>query len=141
MLSANKLDFFLGDGSRLITEARQSISIDAKLAAALPAGLRHHCVAGRLASGVLRIHADNGSTALKLRQITPTLTERLKAGGIAVESLKISVRVDVAGTGKKPVKPGMGRKGIDAFRVLADTLDDSPLRASIEHLLSRLGHE
>ncbi len=136
MISANRLDFFLDDSSRVLAEARRTIAIDSILKKTLPEGLSAR--AGRISEGVLKIHADNPGIAFRLKQISPSLLEKLKAGGIPIHSLKISVAVrNPQKTGRRE-KKGMGETGLESFRELADSLEDSPLKSSVKHLLSRL---
>ena len=91
-----------------------------------------------MSEGVLKIHADNPGTAFRLKQISPSLLEKLKAGGIPVQSLKIAVTVRNPQKARRNEKQGMGETGLDSFRELADSLDDSPLKSSIETLLHNL---
>lgn len=139
---ANRLDFFLGnsDSAALLREAGKSQGIEKVLRKSLPDELAKYCSAGRLIDGRLSIYVDNGAVASKLRQLSARILEKLKSRGLAVDALKISVRVNpVARIEKKP-KPGMGRKGMESFRELADSLDDSPLKSSIESLIEKLGN-
>ncbi|MBY0578029.1 MAG: DUF721 domain-containing protein [Burkholderiales bacterium] len=138
MIFANKLDFFLNQEALLI-EAERTLAIEKILRASLPQELAKYCSMGRLSAGRLHIYADNGAVALKLRQFSSGIVEKLKARGVDADSLKISVRVK---TDKKPAKtpkPKMGKKGIESFRELANSLEDSPLKSSIESLLESLG--
>ncbi len=138
---ANKLDFFLDQGSTLLLDAEKSLEIEKILKKALPRELSVYCSAGRLQEKKLQIYSDNGAVAMKLRQISSRLLEKLQAGGLAIDSIRISVRVNrKAEPGKK--KPHvMGKKGIESFRELADSLQASPLKSSIESLLEKLGDQ
>lgn len=135
---ANRLDFFL-DHEDLITEAERTLALESIVRQCLPQGLGRFCSAGRLIQGRLTLYAANGSVALKLRQMSASLLDRLKARGCQVDSLKISVRVNPEVERAKTAKPGMGRKGLESFRELADALPDSPLKSSVESLLGKLG--
>lgn len=139
---ANRLDFFLGnsDSAALLREAGKSLGIEKVLRKSLPDELAKYCSAGKLIDGRLSIYADNGAVASKLRQLSARILEKLKTRGLEVDALKISVRVNpVARIEKKP-KQGMGPKGMESFRELVDSLDDSPLKSSIESLIEKLGN-
>lgn len=143
MIFANKLDFFLtrSEHEALLVEAEKSLAIEKILSASLPSGLGKYCSIGRLSAGRLHIYADNGSIAMKLKQFSSSILEKMKARGLAVDSVKITVRVKPAAPPPKPPKPEMARQGIESFRELANSLKDSPLKSSIESLLANLDHQ
>lgn len=140
MIFANKLDFFLNhtEHEALLVEAEKSLAIEKMLKASLPCELTQYCSAGRLSGGRLQIYADNGSAALKLRQISGSILEKLRARGVEADTLKISVRVKIDKKPVKPAKQGMGQQGVASFRELANSLQDSPLKSSIESLLEKM---
>ena len=137
---ANRLDFFLGDFS-FLRDAEKSLKAERILRNCLPVELGRHCSAGRLKEGRLQIYADNGATAMKLKLISSGVLEKLKTRGLPIDSLKISVAVNPEPKIEKRQKKTMGRKGMASFRELADTLEDSSLKSSVESLLEKLGHQ
>ena len=138
---ANRLDFFLGrsEGATLLRDAERSLRIERILRKSLPKAISAYCSAGRLSQGRLVIYADNGAVALKLRQLSTSLPEKLKHDAPEIDSIRISVRVNPETRLEKKPKQGMGKKGVESFRELSDSLEDSPLKSSIESLLEKLG--
>ncbi len=135
---AIRLDFYLGD---LLGDAKRSLAIERILRASLPKELGKCCSAGRLARGELHLYADNGAAASKVRQLSRSLLEKLRMRGLAIDSIKVLVRVNPPQRKLPHKKPVMGKRGIDSFRELAATLPDSPLRSSIESLVDKLDDE
>ena len=137
---ASRLDLFLG-GKTWRHEAETSLRIESILKKSLPQGISAYCSAGRLLDGKLVVYADNGAVAAKLRQISSSLLEKLKKDAPEIASIRISVRVNPETRIEKKPKKGMGKKGIESFRELSESLEDSPLKNSIEMLLEKLGKD
>ena len=140
MIFANKLDFYLDRSGHeaLMVEAEKSMAIEKIVRASLPGNLGKYCSIGRLSEGRLNLYADNGSIALKLRQLSQSLLAKLRSRGLEIDSIRISTRVMPAARPLKRPKPVMGEKGRASFRELADSLDDSPLKSAVESLLAKL---
>ena len=143
MIFANKLDFYLGrsEHEALMVEAEKSLAVEKIVRASLPENLGKYCSIGRLSEGRLNIYADNGSIALKLRQLSRSLLAKLQSRGLEIDSIRISARVKPAVKPLKRPRPVMGEKGKTSFRELADSLEDSPLKSAIESLLEKLDHQ
>jgi len=140
MIFANKLDFYLGrsEHEALMVEAEKSMAIEKIVRASLPGNLGKYCSIGRLSEGSLSLYADNGSIALKLRQLTQSLLAKLRTRGLEIDSIRILTRVKPAAKPLKRPKPVMGEKGRASFRELADSLEGSPLKSAVESLLAKL---
>lgn len=102
-------------------------------------------LAGRLAAasrvsrcidGTLVVAARHGSAAAKLNQSAPQLLRALQSRGHPLVDLRVEVR---------PVSPPrpivktavLGDAGINAFRELAVSLPESPLRYALDMLVAR----
>ncbi|MDR0441087.1 MAG: DUF721 domain-containing protein [Candidatus Accumulibacter sp.] len=90
-------------------------------------------------SGIVIIHATNGATATKLRQLAPTLTDGFSRRGVACSGVEVRVR-----TGGFPARAGISstRKPLSGqtFRTLGrlrDSLPDSELRRAVDTLIRR----
>ncbi len=94
-------------------------------------------------AGRLHIHAANGATASKLRQMAPTLCAGFRASGAEVSEVVVTVRAP------QP-SPSPARAGRDArlspsaashIEALSSRLpEDSPLRSALRRLLEESGH-
>ena len=105
----------------------------------LPPQLQGQCRVANLKEGSLIVAASGGAAAVRVRQILPSLLERLQHGGHPVQSIKVKV-----GTPEQmaPERPAPHRQISESAKAdlhdFADTLPaDSPLRASIERLIRR----
>ena len=101
----------------------------------------HLCQASHLAnykSGILVIHATNGSVAAKLRQLATTLADGFSERGIECNGVQIKVqaRNPVTQSRTSTQKP-LSVKTFNTLLGLRETLPDSPLRAALESLLDR----
>jgi hypothetical protein len=136
------LSRFLGGGdalARLQDHAARLRRLQGVLDACLPPQLAGQCQVANLKDGVLIVAARGGAAAVRVRQILPSLLERLQHGGHPVQSIKVKVGTPEQTT---PARPAPQRQISAAAKAdlhdFADTLPaDSPLRASIERLIRR----
>jgi hypothetical protein len=90
-------------------------------------------------AGTLCVSADNGVTAAKLKQLTPTLLSALRK--IDAEITAIRVEVQVQGGESRPVRRSAKRDlsldSIQEFDRLADRLPASDLKSALANLVRR----
>jgi hypothetical protein len=94
-------------------------------------------------SGKLHIHAANGATASKLRQMAPTLCGGFRASGAEVTELVVKVQAPQGAPQVQrsrrdaALSPGAARE----IEALGSRLpEDSPLRRALRRLLEKSGH-
>jgi hypothetical protein len=94
-------------------------------------------------SGKLHIHAANGATASKLRQMAPTLCGGFRASGAEVTELVVKVQAPQAAPLAQrnrrdaALSPAAARE----IEALGSRLaEDSPLRGALRRLLEKSGH-
>ncbi len=135
------LSRFLGGDAlaRLQPVEPRGMVLQAVLDGMLPPQLQGQCRVANLKEGSLVVAARGGAAAVRVRQILPSLLERLQHGGHPVQSIKVKV-----GTPEQmaPERPAPQRQISESAKAdlhdFADTLPaDSPLRASIERLIRR----
>jgi hypothetical protein len=106
-----------------------------------PAYLRETSRLANYVSGSLILHASNGATAAKLRQLTSTLADGFSRRGVECHDVQIKVRAGEAVNGSSPSRPLMPKPlSGQAFQTLGDlrdSLPDSPLRQAVETLIRR----
>ena len=143
-MPARKLDFYLNaaDPLRDLTRAARRLSeLHQILAKAVPPELAKSCCVKQLRDGVLFLAAANAAVATQLRQLSSRLLAAYQKQGSEVTSIRIEVQVS------NPAKPppirreniALSAESIEKIKGLADTLEDSPLKAALNRLASRGG--
>lgn len=136
------LSRFLAGGdalARLQDHAARLNRLQTALDGALPPPLAAQCRVANLKDGTLVLSARGGAAAVRLRQLLPSLLERLQHGGHPVQAIKVKVGTPEQVEYRRPPPErhisAAARSGLAAF---ADSLPaDSPLRASLERLIRR----
>jgi hypothetical protein len=94
-------------------------------------------------SGTVVIHAANGATAAKLRQLAPTLSDGFSGRGVECRGVEVKVRAPgfpaTSRATQKP-KPLSGRT-FQTLENLRDSLPDSELRRALDTLIRRSAKE
>ena len=111
------------------------------LAKTAPPELEKSCYVKQLRDGVLSLAAANAAVATQIRQLSPRLLAGYQKQGSEVTSIRIEVQVF------NPNNPpairrenqGLSPESIEKIKGLADTLEDSPLKAALNRLASRGG--
>lgn len=142
-LPASAIDFLhRHDGAAvLLPTAERLLRLTDDLMAAMPAPLRNVCEVVGFDGATVLLRVTSASAAAKLRQTLPRLEEGLVARGWNVDGIRIRVRPRVTTTEPvawmSPARPAISDRGVAAFEDLVERLEDSPLRAAIERLVSR----
>ena len=135
------LSRFLGGDAlaRLQDHAARLNRLQAVLDGILPPQLQGQCRVANLKEGSLVVAARGGAAAVRVRQILPSLLERLQHGGHPVQSIKVKVGTPEQVEWRAPPPErhisATAKQGLSAF---AESLPaDSPLREALERLVRR----
>lgn len=104
----------------------------------IPSHLAKHCTVGLPNNGKLTIFAQNGAIATKLKQIAPSILQKIKNHGWEVTSIQIATQAHSQAINVdnfNPQKKHLGQKGVASLNQLAASLPESPLKTAIESLL------
>lgn len=120
----------------LFVSANQIIEIQHVFLRIISPQLAKRCVIGKFSDGMLIIYADSSAIAAKLRQITPSLLDKL---GSQVVSIQIVVnarcRKNSMNISSKQY-PQLSQSAAQDLHQLALVIPASPLRTAIESLLN-----
>ncbi|GJL72524.1 MAG: hypothetical protein NMNS01_17230 [Nitrosomonas sp.] len=112
--------------------------IQQSLLTIIPPRLAEHCAAGYPNDGKLTIFASNGSIAAKLKQISPSLLQKMQNLGWEVTSIQIATQAHYQASNTdhfNPKKRNLAQSGIASLTQLAASLPASALKTAIESLL------
>ncbi|WP_418648241.1 DciA family protein [Thauera butanivorans] len=133
---------FLGSAeslARLQDHAARLRRLQGTLEAALPLQLAEQCHVANLKDDVLVISTRNGATAVRLKQMLPSLQEHFLRAGHALGTIRVKV-----GTPEQTAwRPPATERHISAdakanlSEFAASLPPDSPLRESLERLVRR----
>lgn len=133
---------FLGSGdalARLQEHAARLRRLQGALEAALPPYMAEQCQVANLKDGDLVITARNGATAVRLKQMLPSLLTQFAQAGHAFGNIRVKVGTPEQVEWRRP--PPQRHISADAKAGLADFAaslpTDSPLRESLERLVGR----
>jgi len=109
------------------------------LAKNVPPELAKSCYVKQLRDGVLFLTAANAAVATQLRQLTARLLAGYQKQGGEVTSIRIEVQVSNPAAVPAPSreKQVLSTESIKKIQGLADTLEDSPLKAALQRLATR----
>lgn len=128
------------DGAaNVMAHARLLLKLGRKYETIVPAGLRHLSRVANYKSGKIIIHADNGTVATKLRQMSTSLCQRLSQLGVecSVMEIKVQPREIPYQSNPSTTKPISAKAGATLNDRAREMPADSPLRAALQHLLER----
>lgn len=123
----------------LLPAARRVGQLQADCERLLPT-LFANCRALQIREGQLQIAVPNAALATRLRQMLPKLQLGLREKGWPVEGIKLKVQLMPAEP-QRPVRKinahDLPRTAVSSFAALAETMEDSPLKAALQHLVGR----
>jgi hypothetical protein len=106
---------------------------------ALPGDLAPHCVAAELDGPALRLLADSGSWATRLRYLARDLRESLRAEDLIVSAVEVRVLPPDARTERAAERaPVRSKSAATCLEQAADGIEDDALRAALRRLGRRL---
>jgi hypothetical protein len=122
---------------QLADKAQQLQKLQRQYAQLVSAALLPTSRVQRLDQTVLTIAADNGATAAKLRHTSYDLIEAFQKLGLTLTEIRIKVQVEV--TPPIAVVPPrvISNEARQELTDLANTLQDSPLKASLNRLAQK----
>lgn len=139
-MSAHKINFYLSASERLqslFTQAQYLIQLQQTFRKIVPATLAGSCKVAAIDQEILVIFVDNGAVAAKLKHLLPSLLKKLQHEQIEINAIKIEVQAT------NPVNDKTLTRNIvlstaarDSLKQLAEGLEDSPLKDSIEKMLA-----
>ncbi len=135
--------------AHLTAQAARLMRLQAAFEACVPIALSQSARVANIKSGKLVIIAENGASALKLKQLATSL--QLRFSSICPEITEIEIRVQVGAAAMKAAifrvsepklsaaaQAGLSEETAAGLAQLADNLPGkSPLKASLDRLLSR----
>lgn len=146
-------DWLSGAGSvgPLMQAARQLASLEAEVLSLLPPGLGGGVAIGGIKNdardsreATLVLLAAHSAAAARLRQVVPTLLERLQRRGSQITAIRVRVQPQGGNdslwpqeTEKPPKRAKMTAVGVNSLAALANELPDSPLRQALAEMIAR----
>ncbi|MDP3482743.1 MAG: DUF721 domain-containing protein [Sulfuricella sp.] len=90
---------------------------------------------GAVRQQTLIVYANNGAIAGKLRQLVPSLLEKIQKRGIEVTAIRVDVQVEAPPPGKKPKDLAVSHNALSSLGKLEHSLADSPLKNALQNLI------
>lgn len=127
-----------GGTDSLVSRAKRLLALERLYANCVPETLARASAVANLRDGILLVRADNGAVASKLRQLAPTLLEKIRITNQEVTQVHVTVQVapDVAQAARSQ-KPGMSPQSVHQIEALAESLPESSLKAALGRLTAR----
>ncbi len=123
----------------LLPAARRIGQLQAHCEQLLPT-LFASCRALQIRDGQLQVAVPNAALATRLRQILPKLQEDLREKGWPVEGIRLKVQLmptEPERPLRKPLAHELPGDAVRSFEALAASLEDSPLKDALQHLVAR----
>lgn len=92
---------------------------------------------GALRQQTLVVYANNGAVAGKLRQLVPSLLEKIQTKGVEITAIRVDVQVEAPPPGKKPKDLKVSDNALSSLEKLEQSLEDSPLKNALHTLIQR----
>lgn len=127
------------DGAgKILAHARLLMRLSALYQQIAPAYLADASHLANYKSGIVVVHADNGTIAAKLRQLGPTLADGFSRRGIECNGVQVRVQGDkIAHQSITSTPKPLTENTCDELRALHDNLPEGPLRTALDTLLDR----
>jgi len=142
-MSARKLERIVNDDpalAMLLKQTRPLRELQKLYATLVPPYLRSASRVGTVAREELKLFADSGAVATRLRLLAPDLLLEFRAKGWQFSAIRVGVQVNI----RSETAPGKPRAPLDdkaksALQRVADELDDSPLKQAMQRLANIKG--
>ena len=92
---------------------------------------------GAVRQQTLIVYANNGAVAGKLRQLVPSLLEKIQNRGVEVTAIRVDVQVETLPPIKKPKDLTVSHNALSSLEKLEHSLADSPLKNALHTLIQR----
>lgn len=125
--------------AQLATHAERLLRLQQLFEKTAPVALAQTCRIANIKLGVIVIHAENGASAAKLRQIAPSLSGAFRSSGWEVTEIRIKVQPLDAALQYAPAAQAavLGEAGRASIVRLAENLPDGPLREALGRFMAR----
>lgn len=96
---------------------------------------------GAVRQQTLVVYANNGAVAGKLRQLVPSLLEKIQKRGVEVTAIRVDVQVAALPPCKKTKDLMVSHNALSSLEKLEQSLADSPLKNALHTLIQRHSEE
>lgn len=130
-----------GDTDPLVSRAKRLLALERLYANCVPETLARASAVTNVRDGILLVRADNGAVAAKLRQLAPTLLQKIRNTNQEVTQFEVTVQVagEVPRAARNP-KPGLSPQSVHQIEALAESLPESSLKEALDRLTARQRH-
>jgi hypothetical protein len=127
-----------GDSDPLVSRAKRLLALERLYANCVPETLARASAVANVRDGILLVRADNGAVASKLRQLAPTLLNKIRKTNQEVTKIEVTVQVvpEAPPAARNP-KPGISPQSVHQIEALAESLPESSLKAALGRLTAR----
>ena len=137
-MSARKLERIVNDDPALAVlwdRTRQLRELQKLYATLVPAYLGSASRVGTVARDELKLFADSGAVATRLRLLAPDLLREFRAKGCEFSSIRVGVQVRIRPDApQKTPRDPPGPKARESLAKTADSLPESPLKDAMKRL-------
>lgn len=121
----------------LLQQAQKLLALQKAWNEVAPKALAAASRIGAMRQQTLIVYANNGAVAGKLRQLLPSLLEKIQKRGFEVTAIRVDVQVEALPPGKKPKDLTVSPNALSSLEKLEESLDDSPLKNALHSLIRR----
>ncbi len=125
----------LGDSASIAEHARLLAGIQRTLASVLPPLLRTEVQVANFRQGTLVVGATNGAVAHRLRTLSGSVLDRLRAEGVAASTLKVEVRPPPVTPASAPKRAVLSTEARTRLEELSRNLPESPVREAVLRMI------
>lgn len=121
----------------LLQQAQKLLALQLAWNEVAPKPLAAASRVGALRQQTLIVYANNGAIAGKLRQLVPSLLEKIQKRGVEITAIRVDVQVEALPPGKKPKDLTVSHNALSSLEKLERSLADSPLKNALHTLIQR----
>ena len=121
----------------ILQQAQKLLALQEAWNEVVPKPLAAASRVGAVRQQTLIVYASNGAVAGKLRQLVPSLLEKIQKRGVEVTAIRVDVQVEAPPSGKKPKDLTVSHNALSSLKKLEQSLDDSPLKNALHTLIQR----
>ncbi len=119
----------------LLQQAQKLLALQETWNEVAPKALAAASRVGAVRQQTLIVYANNGAVAGKLRQLVPSLLEKIQKRGVEVTAIRVDVQVEAPPPGKKSKDLVVSDNALSSLGKLEHSLDDSPLKNALQNLI------
>jgi hypothetical protein len=119
----------------LLQQAQKLLALQEAWNKVAPKALAAASRVGAVRQQTLIVYANNGAVAGKLRQIVPSLLEKIQNRGVEVTAIRVDVQVETPPPSKKPKDLAVSNNALSSLGKLEHSLGDSPLKNALQKLI------